>query len=175
MSRINFDAEPLVLPLLSNVDRFSLPVILTATKLAAAQRPAGFSNTVLRTALGICKVAHGEGRRDRPWIFFFGREAHYDAIEFHAELQSGVAVLVRAMPRTWARYRPSMHFDIPAKKQTPKEDFGPRPPAAPQPSEHEATALNSEQRGEFAQQGAGAGLRAESLPNSRYPFARPTC
>ena len=149
--RIDFEAEPLVLPLLSNVDRLPRRLVIPTADWLPSDSRLEF-RTQIKTTLATCRAAHREGGRERPWIFFFGREARYDNIEFRAELQSGVALLVRAMPRTWGRYRPSMHFDVSAKH-----------PAPLQQSEAETPALKSEPGNASAQR------EAEAEPQERGP------
>ena len=112
-SRIDFDAVPLVLPLLSNVDKVSRRLAIPTAEWLDIDR-LDFREQ-LKTALRSCKAAYSEGRHERPWIFFFGQEAHYDDVDFRAELQSGVAILIREMRWTWGRRRSSMH--IPSKRQ----------------------------------------------------------
>jgi hypothetical protein len=163
-SRIDFDAEPLVLTLLSNVNkefrRLEIPTAgwLDIDRLDFREQ--------LKTALRSCKAVYTEGRHERPWIFFFGQETHYDDIEFRAELQSGVAILVRDMSQTRWHYRPSMHFDIPAKRQIPKEDIWPEPPSIPHPSMGEASLLNDQTRDESKRHRAEAEPQTESFSTS---------
>jgi hypothetical protein len=118
---IVMDAEPVVLPLLSSVNGVSRRLVVpTAHWLPNYQRA---FRRQLKTALKEGRAAHREGRRQRPWIFFFGREESYDQIEFRAELQPGVEVLVCAMPRLHWNYRPSARFVMPTRRQPPYGDY----------------------------------------------------
>jgi hypothetical protein len=124
----------------------------------------------LKTALRSCKAAYSEGRHERPWIFFFGQEAHYDDVDFRAELQSGVAILARDMRWTWGPLRSSMH--IPSKRQTPKEDIWREPPTTPHPSMGGVALLNDQTRDESARPRAEAQPRTESFSTSATVFTR---
>src|SRR3712207_3341732 len=109
---LDLDVEPLVLPLLSSVNNVPRRVVVpTAHWLPNYQRA---FRRQLKAALIVGRIAHRKGRRERPWIFFFGREESFDQLEFRAELQPGVELLVRAMPRLQWDYRPSAHFVMPA-------------------------------------------------------------
>ncbi len=154
-SRIDFDVEPLVLPLLSNVNKLSRRlVILTSEWLDIDQLD---FRDQLKIALRSCKAAYNEGKHERHWIFFFGQEAHYDDVDFRAELQSRLAVLVRDMRWAWGPLRSSMH--IPSKRQMPKEDISPEPRL----SMGEVALLNDQTKDKSAQHRAEAEPRTESL------------
>lgn len=166
-SRIDFDAEPLVLPLLSEVNKVCRRLVIPTSEWLNIDR-SDFREQ-LKTALRRCKAAYSEAP-ERPWIFFFGQEAHYDDVDFRAELQSGVAILVRDMRWTWGHPRSSMH--IPSKRQMPKGDIWPEPPINPHPSMEGPVLLNEQMKDESARHRAEAEHGIESFSASATISAR---
>ena len=132
-SWVDLDVEPLVLPLLSSVNNMTRRLVVPTTHWVPGYR--WEFRKQLRAALGTSKAAYHEGRGERPWIFFFGCEERYDDIEFRAEIQSGIAVLTRTMPRTRWDYRPSAYFDMPTRRQNVRPELSPaharEPPMEP--------------------------------------------
>jgi hypothetical protein len=105
MAPIDYNAEPLAVPLLSTVWREPRSVVIATEHWLPDERRDFRSR--LRKAVEACRAARREGEKRHPWLFFVSREVTFDQLEFHADLEPGIDVLVCAMPRQQRRLRQS--------------------------------------------------------------------
>lgn len=110
MTPIDYDAEPLVVPLFSPVGGVHRRLLIHTTTWTRDQRQ-DFQRRMRSHVEEGTRVHRPGGRVPRPWIFFVSREERFDQIEFHAHLHVGLDTLVCQMPYQQRKLRQSATFD----------------------------------------------------------------
>ena len=130
--------ETFELPLLTTVRGEPRRLVVRTSKWLPRHREK-FRQRLLVAIRG-AKAALAEKRPERPWIFFHGSEAVFNQLEFEADLQPGVDVLMRDLPWTWnLRLRNGYRR---GKRRQPFQD-----PAVPDLSQTDVIAAHAEQPG----------------------------
>ena len=124
-SPIRYDAEPLVIPLMSYVGGVQRQLEIHTGSWTSSQRNDLVERIYEHVEDGRSAHWHGDKSR-RPWIFFVSCEEIYDQITFQVDLYAGIETLFCLMPRQQRRFRPSA-FSSPRPSSEAAQPEGPAP------------------------------------------------
>jgi hypothetical protein len=179
---INYDAEPLVIPLFSTLMGAQRRLVIdTAGWNPEEQRD---FREDLRKAVLNAKAAFFARELVRPWVFFVSTEEYLDQNVFYADLYPGLDTFVCEMPPQQRRFRPTFFRAPPSPHDDPRQTWdgrdgpdtsstAPNPPAGGEPD----AALRKEQAPDVpptASHSTPQGAETDrGTPNAESDFPRP--